>query len=275
MRLSHRDVTVVVPTRNEAKNLPYVARRMPDGIDEIIVVDGGSSDGTLDVARRLWPHARLLQQTRKGKGNALACGFEAARGDIIVMIDADGSTDAAEIPMFVQALADGADFAKGSRFTYRGGSSDITRLRRLGNLGLNGIVNHLYSAQFTDLCYGYNAFRRHCLSVIDLPDPTLTEAQWGDGFEVETLMNIRVARSGLRIAEVASYERDRIHGQSNLNVVSDGIRVLRTIFDERSATQTASVTSVPAPTTPTRVAGVRARLGRAIAGSDNLAAGAA
>ncbi len=179
MRLSHRDVTVVVPTRNEAKNLPYVARRMPDGIDEIIVVDGGSSDGTLDVARSLWPRARLLQQTRKGKGNALACGFEAARGDIIVMIDADGSTDAAEIPMFVQALADGADFAKGSRFTYRGGSSDITRLRRLGNLGLNGIVNHLYSAQFTDLCYGYNAFRRHCLSIIDLPDPALTEAQMG------------------------------------------------------------------------------------------------
>ena len=108
MRLSHRDVTVVVPTRNEAKNLPYVARRMPDGIDEIIVVDGGSTDGTLDVARTLWPRARLLQQTRKGKGNALACGFDAAQGEIIVMIDADGSTDPAEIPMFVQALADGA-----------------------------------------------------------------------------------------------------------------------------------------------------------------------
>ncbi|MDL9936072.1 glycosyltransferase family 2 protein [Gordonia sp. ABSL1-1] len=272
MRLQHRDVTVVVPTRNEAKNLPYVAKRMPDGIAEIVVVDGGSTDGTLDVAADLWPRARLIQQTRKGKGNALACGFAAARGEIIVMIDADGSTDAAEIPDFVQALCDGADFAKGSRFTYRGGSSDITRLRRLGNLGLNGIVNYLYEAQFTDLCYGYNAFWRHCLPVIDMPDPALADAQWGDGFEVETLMNIRVARAGLRIAEVASYERDRIHGESNLNAISDGIRVLRTIFDERSIPE--PVTS-PRSATPTRVATVRARLGRAIAGSDNLALGAA
>ncbi|MCH5643940.1 glycosyltransferase family 2 protein [Gordonia sp. ABSL49_1] len=273
MRLPHRDVSVIVPTRNEAKNLPYVAKRMPDGIAEIIVVDGGSTDGTLDVARSLWPHARLIQQTRKGKGNALACGFAAAKGEIIVMIDADGSTDAAEIPMFVQALCDGADFAKGSRFTYRGGSSDITRLRRLGNLGLNGIVNHLYSARFTDLCYGYNAFWRHCLPIIDMPDPALTEAQWGDGFEVETLMNIRVARSGLKIAEVASYERDRIHGESNLNAVSDGIRVLRTIFDERVAVEK---TAEPAPATPNRVGAMRVRLGRAIAGTDNLeVAGAA
>ncbi|MGV9713268.1 glycosyltransferase family 2 protein [Gordonia sp. NPDC003424] len=245
MRIQHPDVTVVIPTRNEARNLPHVARRMPDGIAEIIVVDGHSTDDTIDTARTLWPDARIITQTRKGKGNALACGFAAASGQIIVMIDADGSTDAAEIPMFVQSLCDGADFAKGSRFTYRGGSSDITRLRRLGNLGLNTIVNRMYASSFTDLCYGYNAFWRHCLPTIALPDPALPEPQWGDGFEVETLMNIRVARAGLRITEVASYERDRIHGESNLNAVTDGIRVLRTIFDERSVQSTSVSAHTP------------------------------
>ncbi|MEE4025408.1 glycosyltransferase family 2 protein [Gordonia sp. PKS22-38] len=259
MRIQHPDVTVVIPTRNEAKNLPHVARRMPDGIAEIIVVDGHSTDDTVDVARSLWPNARIITQTRKGKGNALACGFAAARGQIIVMIDADGSTDAGEIPSFVQSLCDGADFAKGSRFTYRGGSSDITRLRRLGNLGLNGIVNRLYDARFTDLCYGYNAFWRHCLPSIGLPSPALAEPQWGDGFEVETLMNIRVAQAGLRIVEVASYERDRIHGESNLNAVTDGIRVLRTIFDERAARARTSDGSVDV---------IHAPMGRGLAAAD-------
>jgi glycosyltransferase involved in cell wall biosynthesis len=75
----------------------------------------------------------VLSQTRTGKGNALACGFAAATGDIIVMIDADGSTDPAEIPRFVEALTAGADFAKGSRFAPGAGSTDITPLRKLGN----------------------------------------------------------------------------------------------------------------------------------------------
>ncbi|MGV9825930.1 glycosyltransferase family 2 protein [Gordonia sp. NPDC003429] len=240
MHVGFDNVTVVIPTRNEAANLPYVARRMPDGIAEIVVVDGNSVDGTLDVALQLWPNAKLVNQTRRGKGNALACGFAEARGDIIVMIDADGSTDAGEIPWFVRALREGADFAKGSRFTRRGGSSDITPLRRLGNYGLNTMVNTMYSARFTDLCYGYNAFWRHCLPAMSLPDHTLTDSQWGDGFEIETLMNIRIAQSGLKISEVASYERDRIHGQSNLNAVSDGLRVLRTILNERSQQSTGS-----------------------------------
>ncbi|AGB26971.1 glycosyl transferase (plasmid) [Mycobacterium sp. JS623] len=225
-------VTVVIPALNEERNLPHVAARMPRDIDEIVFVNGPSIDNTAAVARELWPDAVHVSQTRKGKGNALACGFRAASGDIIVMIDADGSTDPMEIPRYVAALTSGADFAKGSRFIQGGGSADITRFRRLGNWGLNVIVNALFSTRYTDLCYGYNAFWRRCLDAMQLPSTAESEPQWGDGFEIETLINVRVASSGLAIAEVCSYEAHRIHGESNLNAVTDGIRVLRTIRRE-------------------------------------------
>ena len=225
-------VSVVIPALNEARNLPYVASRMPADVDEIVFVNGESADDTAVVARELWPDAVHVMQTRKGKGNALACGIAAASGDIIVMIDADGSTDPAEIPRFLDALLAGADYAKGSRFISGGGSADITKFRRLGNKGLNALVNVLFATKFTDLCYGYNAFWRRCLDVLCLPDIAAEQAQWGDGFEVETLITARAAASRLNIAEVCSYESDRIHGSSNLNAVADGFRVLRTIRKE-------------------------------------------
>lgn len=229
---AHPKVSVIIPALNEARNLPHVARRMPADIDEIVFVDGGSDDDTVAVAKLLWPDAVHIGQTRRGKGNALSCGFAAASGDIIVMIDADGSTDPAEIPRFIGALTAGADFAKGSRFIQGGGSDDITRIRRAGNWGLNALVNILFSTRYTDLCYGYNAFWRHCLDPISLPGNAGREPQWGDGFEIETLINVRVAAHGLKIAEVHSHESARIHGVSNLNAVRDGLRVLRTIRSE-------------------------------------------
>jgi glycosyltransferase involved in cell wall biosynthesis len=231
-------VSIVIPAKNEALNLPHVFAGLPHGLHEVILVDGGSTDGTAQVAHRLWPDITIIGQTRKGKGNALACGFEVATGDFIVMLDADGSTDPAEIPRFVNALKEGADFAKGSRFMPGAGSSDISRLRQWGNYWLNKVVNLLYGTRYTDLCYGYNAFRRECLSVIDLDGGTIEGADestmlWGDGFEVETLINVRIAKAGLRVAEVPSFERSRRFGSSNLNAISDGIRVLRTIHVER------------------------------------------
>jgi len=225
-------ITVVIPALNEERNLPHVAARMPANVHQVVFVDGHSVDGTVEMAKRLWPDGVHLTQTRKGKGNALACGMAAATGDIIVMLDADGSTDPAEIPGFVGALLAGADFAKGSRFIQGGGSTDITRLRRAGNWALNFMVNVLFGTRYTDLCYGYNAFWRHCVTEMDLPDPVSRRPQWGDGFEIETLINVRIATAGLKIAEVCSFEQDRIFGVSNLNVVRDGLRVLRTIGRE-------------------------------------------
>jgi glycosyltransferase involved in cell wall biosynthesis len=217
-------VSVVIPTLNEALNLPLVLADIPESVDEIVIVDGLSTDGTPDVARAVRPDATIVLQTGRGKGDALRCGFEVASGDILVMLDADGSADPAEIPRFVQALLDGADFAKGSRFCDDGGSSDLTSLRRLGNRVLSGTVNTLFRTSYSDLCYGYNAFWRHCLPAMSV-DCT--------GFEIEALINIRVGRAGLNVREVPSFERDRIYGQSNLRTFRDGGRVLRTILRER------------------------------------------
>ena len=217
-------VTVVIPALNEAANLPHVLTRLPAIVDELVLVDGHSVDDTVEVARAIRPDVRIVLQDGRGKGNALACGFAAARGDIIVMLDADGSNDPAEIVAFVDALLAGNDFAKGSRFAPGGSSSDITTVRRAGNRGLSMLVNLLFGTRYSDLCYGYNAFWRHCLEHMNVTC---------DGFEVETLINVRVARAGLSVIEVASVEHARLYGESKLRAVRDGLRVLRTILRER------------------------------------------
>ena len=227
-------VSVVVPTYNEAKNLPHVFALLPE-VHEVIVVDGRSVDGTVEAARRLRPDVRVVLQNRRGKGNALACGFAAVTGDVVVMLDADGSADPREIPRFVEALTAGAHFAKGSRFLSGGGSDDITLLRRAGNGFLNRLANTLFRTRYTDLCYGYNAFWVHCLAALALPSGGRAKdvKLWGDGFEIETIINTRVAKAGLRIEEVPSFGFNRIHGESHLNTWRDGLRVLGALIVER------------------------------------------
>lgn len=218
-------ISVVIPARNEAQNLRHVLPYIPTSVSEVILVDGHSTDETIEEALKLMPSIRVLHQSGRGKGDALRTGFAACTGDIIVMLDADGSADPAEIPRFVEALESGYDFAKGSRFLEGGGSVDITRLRRWGNASLSSFVNVLFGTQFSDLCYGYNAFWKHCLNhvIVDC-----------DGFEVETQLNLRMHATHMKIAEVPSFEHARIHGQSNLNAARDGWRVLQTILREWS-----------------------------------------
>jgi glycosyltransferase involved in cell wall biosynthesis len=230
-------VSVVIPALNEARNLPHVLSRMPPSIHEVILVDGFSSDSTVAVARQLMPDVHIVMQTRTGKGNALACGLAEASGDIIAMIDADGSADPAEIPKFVKILLDGADFAKGTRFAPGGGSSDITRLRAVGNRLLTTFFNVYLGSHYSDLCYGYNVFWRRHATVLGLdatspPRPNGKGRLWGDGFEVETLIHVRAATAGLVVAEVPSFEHPRIHGISNLNAFRDGLRVMQTVLVE-------------------------------------------
>jgi len=217
-------VSVVIPTLNEAKNLRFVLPYIPDWVYEVIIVDGHSTDGTREIACGMRSDLRIVEAKQRGKGVALCAGFEAAEGDIIVMMDADGSMNPAEIDLYVRALRSGADYVKGSRFIQGGGTSDMTFIRKMGNLGLTFAVRFLFGGQFTDLCYGYNAFWKRALYVIE---PTTS------GFEIETLMNVRALRSNLKVAEVPSYESDRVHGDSNLKPFRDGWRVLKTIIRER------------------------------------------
>ncbi len=218
-------ISVVIPARNEARNLRYVLPFIPSIVSEVILVDGCSTDHTVEVARQLLPSIRVITQKGHGKGDALRLGLAASSGDILVMLDADGSADPDEIPRFVEALVQGNDFAKGSRFIQGGGSRDISPLRRLGNLGLSTIVNLLFKTRFSDLCYGYNAFWRHCLDYVSIDC---------DGFEVETLINLRMHKARLKIVEIPSFEYPRMYGASNLHTFRDGWRVLKTIVKERS-----------------------------------------
>src|SRR4051812_13656899 len=177
---SHATVSVVIPALNEAENLPHVLPRIPSWVDEVVLVDGLSVDGTVELAKSLIPRLRVVEHLVPGKGAALQAGWLAARGDIVITLDADGSADPAEIPAFVGTLLSGADYAKGSRFLQGGGTADMGPLRRAGNWGLRALVRIGFGGRYSDLCYGYNAFWRE----------RVVPAIEGDanGFEIETLM---------------------------------------------------------------------------------------
>jgi glycosyltransferase involved in cell wall biosynthesis len=220
-------ISVLIPCLNEADNLPYVLPTIPSWVHEVVIIDDHCTDDTVRVARELMPSVVVAANHRKpGKGNALRTGMEAATGDILVQVDADCSEDPAEINAYVGALLAGADYAKGSRFIEGGGTSDMPALRRWGNWALTMLVRILFrGTRFTDLCYGYNAYWSWVA-------PILLDAQ---GFEIETVMNLRAVRAGLRIAEVPSFEAERIHGEGKLATFPDGWRVLKAIIRERRA----------------------------------------
>lgn len=223
--LGGHKVTALIPCLNEADNLEYVLPKLPKWLHEVVLVDDHCTDDTVAVAEALMPDIVIAVNRRPGgKGNALLTGAEAATGDILVQVDADGSEDPAEIHHFVGALLAGADYAKGSRFVQGGGSSDLPGLRKWGDLALTGLVRMLFrGTKFTDLCYGYNAYWKRWA-------PVLLDAR---GFEIETVMNLRAIRADLKISEVPSYEADRIHGEGKLLTFPDGWRVLKAIVRER------------------------------------------
>ena len=193
-------VSLVIPVRNEARNIASVLEQIADDVDEIILVDGNSTDVTVVTAQAYRPDLRIVAQEGIGKGSALRTGFQAATGDIIVMMDADGSMLPQEIRHFVHFLTNGYDFVKGSRFISGGGSLDITPIRRLGNLFLLAAFNTAYDAHLTDLNYGFCAFQRRYLEHLHLS---------ATGFEIEAEMTVRAMQAGLRIAEAPSLELPR------------------------------------------------------------------
>jgi glycosyltransferase involved in cell wall biosynthesis len=230
-------VSCVIPALNEERNIAWVLERLPSVVDDVILVDGDSTDRTVAVSRAVRPDLRVVGQDRPGKGAALRSGFSVARGEVIVMLDADRSMDPQEIGLFLGALAEGNDLAKGSRFVDGGGTTDMDHLRRWGNLTLCRLVNTLYGGDFTDLCYGYMAFRRDQLPVLALN---------ADGFEIETEIVVRALQTRLRVAEVPSVEAARANGESHLRTWRDGRRVLATTLSYRFRTVPVAAPAVQA-----------------------------
>jgi glycosyltransferase involved in cell wall biosynthesis len=224
-------VTAVIPTLNEADNLRWLLPRLTS-VDEVVIVDGQSSDGTAEIARLLRPDATIIVEPPTGKGTAMRTGMAAATSEVLIMLDADGSMDPAEFDAFLALLCRGFDFVKGSRYACGGGSDDLTGLRSVGNKWLTRLANGLYRGGWSDLCYGYVGIRRSAVDRLALKST---------GFEIETEMCVNAVRAGLKIAEVASHESNRRHGESNLNTFRDGWRVLRTMVRLRFAGRLATV----------------------------------
>lgn len=206
-------MSVVIPALNEEQNISWVLERLPAGLHEVILVDGRSTDRTIDMARAVRPDLCVVVQTARGKGAALALGLAQVTGDIAVMIDADGSMDPAEIPALTGALLAGADVVK-ARLAAGGGSTDLTAVRKLGNWGLTVLDNRLYQRNWRELCYGYAAFWTDVLphlGVSEISSPnglnrrvqtvdgsankaaTGVVIQYGHGFEIEAVLFCRSA----------------------------------------------------------------------------------
>lgn len=240
-------VSVVMPVLNEVDGVRAVLPHLPDYVDEVIVVDGGSSDGTAEAVRKIRPDARVVPQKGRGKGNALKAGLGLATGDMIVTMDADGSMDPSDIHRALAKLLEGCDFVKGSRSLAGGGSDDFTRIRRAGNAFLTGVSNQLFGKSYTDITYGFNAYWSGV--VIDVEE-------LGDGFEFEIQIAVRAAKAGLQIDEVACFESSRVGGTSKLHAVRDGWQILRVLLAEAGPRRRAHVrpmadvylTDAPGPT---------------------------
>lgn len=218
-------MTVIIPTLNEEENIAEVIRELNQiGCPNILVVDGNSGDRTVEVAKEFG--ANVITQKGRGKGDALRQAFSYDGLDnVIVIMDADGSMNPKEIPLFIKTLDSGADLVKGSRFLPYGYSEDMNLIRRIGNRFFLSLVNLFWCANYTDLCYGFGAFRKNAIT-------KLCTYLRSTNFEIETEVFIKAKKLGLKIEEVPSVESRRRHGKSNLCIFRDGFRILKTIIEE-------------------------------------------
>ncbi len=224
-------ISVLICTLNEAENLPHVLTRIPVWVHEILLVDGHSTDDTVDVAQRLRPGIRVLCQPGKGKGDALRHGIKHASGDIIITLSADLETDPNEMPKFIRPLLDGYEFVKGTRFSWNPFRlrfpKDKPFHRLIGNFVITLTFDLLFAKPFTDLCSGYNAFWKRAIERVNLVSR--------DGFENEPLITTRVVKAGLQVKEVFHTDRGRMAGCSKAPAWRDGFRDIKTVTRERFA----------------------------------------
>jgi glycosyltransferase involved in cell wall biosynthesis len=218
-----KKITIVIPTINEAENIKEVFPNIPEFVDEIVVVDGNSTDGTIEEIIKFRKDTKIIIEKPSGKGAAIKTGFKNATGDLIIMMDADGSHNPREIIGLLKPVLNGYDVSKGSRLLTGGGSADFTPFRKLGNMIFVSMVNTLYGSKYTDLCYGYRAFKKEALEQMYCSS---------NGFEIETEQSILMIKAGLKIKEVPSFEERRKNGTSNLNAFRDGYRILKVIMKE-------------------------------------------
>ncbi len=216
-------ISIIIPTFREEKNiakvLQGVKKQLSGRRSEIIVVDDvRGKDKTAEIAKRMG--ARVLYDN-VGKGAALIKGLKAAKGDVLVAMDADLSNEPKELALLIDAIDIGYDICTGSRFIIGGGSEDIPPFRVFGNKFFVFLVNVLFHANYTDMCYGYRSFRKGVPARLGLSEK---------GFGIETEINIKAIKNGFRVIEVPSTEKKRAAGEGKLRTFSDGWVILSTIL---------------------------------------------
>jgi glycosyltransferase involved in cell wall biosynthesis len=208
--------TAILAALDEAATIGDVVRGCLAHVDEVVVVDDGSTDDTAGVATAAG--ARVLRNAQNvGKGASLRRAATEARAEVIVTLDADGQDDPADIPALLVAIEAGADLVIGSRFRGELRPGAITPVNRIGNLALTAALNLLYGVRLSDTQAGFRAIRRELWQRLSLR---------AAGYEVETEVLVRALRAGARVVEVPVTRRAREHGRSALHGLRDGTRIL-------------------------------------------------
>lgn len=213
-------VSLVIPTLNEAGCIEKTLSEVPkEYVDEIIIVDGHSEDNTADIVRKLG--YKVIMQKTKGYGGAFTEGVNASTGDVVILMDADGSHDPADIPLLLEKIKEGYDYVLAVRYAPGHRSEDDTIIRHIGNMLFTFLVNLIHKVFVSDALYLYTAIRKDKFYLIEPKS---------HGFEYCVEILIRAHKAGLKMAQIPSVERLRIDGKSKVNAFLDGLRILRVIF---------------------------------------------
>jgi glycosyltransferase involved in cell wall biosynthesis len=211
--------TLVIPAFNEEKGLPLVVKEYLEWVDEIIVVDDGSTDGTFEAGKKcVTDKVKLFRhEVNRGKVAALRTGVEHASGDIIIFTDADCTYPARYVPDLIREIDKGADLVLGARLQSR---DNIPAFNRIGNNIFSFLATYISCMRIKDSQTGLRAFKREMFDKLDVK---------AKGLEFETKMTVRAAKLGYKIVEIPIEYRERV-GKSKLNPIKDGLRMLTALL---------------------------------------------
>ena len=214
--------TVVIPTLNERECIAKVLQDIPkEAVHEVLIVDGHSTDGTPEIVRQLG--YRAITQPGKGYGDAINTGVAHADGDVIITMDADGSYNADDIPRLLKKLEEGCDIVYGSRYAKGSGSDDDTLVSYIGNKVFTFLLNILHGVKISDSLFLYIAAKKRVFETIEMKS---------QNFEYCIEFPIKAHKAGFTYTEIPSREKKRTGGDSKVNAVYHGFRILWVLLKE-------------------------------------------
>lgn len=219
-----KKLSIVILTKDEGEGIEKIIKSLKPYADELVVVDGHSRDNTQEIAKKLG--CRFFLDHGLGRGDGVRLSFVKAKGEVVLLFDADGSHEAKDIPHFVKPIfSDKADLVIGSRRT--GGSFDINVgftgvIRSAGADFLTALVNHRFKTNLTDILYSFRAIRKSIVPKLDLIS---------NGFTIEQEMVVKCLKKNFRVLEIPSREKARGWGKSKLKTAT-GVKFIFHLLKE-------------------------------------------